>query len=301
MGNFATPTTVRQVLLLHYPHPAYSNERDIRECLDGRGRLDVWVRNYVFGQRLKYATVLLVQTETMRGRIRAVYPQVPDVRLLSNAYTPLTGQIHYTLPFEKGTGVRYLLCLSRYYPHKNSEVLVDVARLMRERNLPYRILLTIEPAQHRHARRLLDRIRREGLADWLTNIGTVPATGISSLHGQVDGVVLPTLLESLSATYVDALHVGLPIFTSRRDFAEAVCGDCAYYFDPLSAESIVAAIRSGFADPVLMQTKVVNGRLRSAAMPDWTTVAQTGLGIIQSLRDQTPDGEAARSATVSDY
>jgi len=292
MGNFATLTAVQQVLLLQYPHPAYPNEREVWDRLDWFGAVDVWVRNYVFGHRLNYASVLLVQTETIRKRIRAVYPQVPLVGLFPNAYTQLTGRVRYALPFVKKTGVRYLICLSRYYPHKNIEILIDVARLIREHKLPYRLLLTIEPGQHRNARRLLDRIRREGLSEYLINIGPVPTAAISSLHEQVDGLVLPTLLESFSATYADALHVGVPIFTSRRDFSEGICGDCAYYFDPLSAESIMAAIRNGFDDPLLMQTKVAAGRLRSAAMPDWTMVTRMGLAVIRSLADSAPNDSA---------
>ena len=292
MGNFATPTTVPQVVLLQYPHPAYADEREIWHCLSLLDALNVRVRNYVFGRRLRYASILLVQTETMQQRIRRRYPQLPAIGLLPNAYTQLTGQTEYILPFVKEPGQRYLMCLSRYYPHKNMEVLVDVARLIRQRSLPYRILLTIEPTQHRKARRLLDSIRHYGLADLLINIGTVPTTGIPSLHEQVDGLVLPTLLESFSATYVDAMHFGVPIFTSRRDFSEGICEDGAYYFDPLSARSIVSAITTGFADPVLMARKVEAGRLRSASLPDWADVAQLGLAVIRSQCDGVVDESA---------
>ena len=291
MGNFATPTLVRQAVLLQSPYPAYPNERDVWARLDGLDTLIIRVRNAVFGRRLKHAAVLLVQTETIRARIQTLYPQLPSVRLLPNAYAPLTGQTYYALPFVKEAGLWYLVCLSRYYTHKNIEVLVDVARLVRQRNLPYRILLTIEPAQHRNARRLLNRIRREGLSEYIINIGTAPMTGVASLYGQVDGLLLPTLLESFSATYVDAMHLGLPIFTSQRDFAEDVCGDYAYYFDPLSAESIVSAISRGFDDPALLQQTIANARLRSADLPDWTRVAQIGLDVIRSLNDQASADE----------
>jgi glycosyltransferase involved in cell wall biosynthesis len=293
MGNFATPTMVRQVVLLHYPHPAYPHEEEVWKRLGKLDSLNVRVRNYVFGQRLKYASVLLVQTETMQERIRRVYPQLLSIGLLPNAYTQLTGQTHYTRLFVREPGLRYLMCLSRYYAHKNIEVLIEVARLIRQRGLPYRILMTIEPAQHRNARRLLDGIRREGLTDLLINLGTVATSDIPWLHGQVDGLVLPTLLESFSATYVDAMHFGVPIFTSRRDFSEGICGDCAYYFDPLAAESIMSAITRGFDDPALMQRNVENGRLRSAALPDWTRVSQIGLDIIRALYEQDPHRSTA--------
>ncbi|RIV19387.1 glycosyltransferase [Fibrisoma montanum] len=283
MGNFATPVPGRQAVLLHYPHPAYPDEVDIWNRLDLFGKLNVWMRNQVFSRRIHYTDVLLVQTETIRQRIRQVYPDLPAIALLPNAYTTLRSQTTYALPFVKQLGFRYLMCLSRYYPHKNLEVLLDVARLIRDRNMPYRLLLTIEPTQHRKARRLLDQIERLGLTTTLINIGHVPATGIYSLHQQVDGLVLPTLLESFTATYVDALHFGLPIFTSRRDFSEEVCGDCAYYFDPLSAEDILDTIHAGFSNPFRMQRNIDRGRQRSAQLPDWPAVVQMGLESLYAL------------------
>jgi glycosyltransferase involved in cell wall biosynthesis len=283
MGNLAMPTSVPQLVLLHYPHPAYPHEREVWKRLDWFDLLTVGLRNYVFGQRLKYASVLFVQTEAMRARICTVYPKIPSVQVMPNAFTQLAGQHRYDLPVRKESGLRYLVCLSRYYAHKNIEILVVVARLIRARNLPYRILLTIEPSHHRRARRLLDRIRRENLTDLLINIGTVPATGLLSLHEQIDGLVLPTLLESFSATYVDAMQLGVPVFTSRRDFAETVCGPCAFYFDPLSATSIVDTICLAFGQPALLQHTIEQGRLRSATLPDWTTIAQRSLVSFRAL------------------
>ncbi|MFD2573461.1 glycosyltransferase [Spirosoma soli] len=283
MGNFATPTALPQVLLTQYPHPAYPNQRDVTDRLDWLEAVNVSVRNAVFGMRLKYVDVLLVQTETMRSRIRHVYPSLPAVELLPNAYTQLSHQTAYKLPRSKEPGIRYLLCLSRYYSHKNIEVLVDVAQQIAHREMPYRILLTIESEQHYKARWLLRRIQKERLDSVIYTIGNVPTTSIAALYTQVDGLVLPTLLESFSGTYVDAMHFGVPIFTSRRDFAEEVCGDCAYYFNPLSAEDILSTIDAGFKDNEQLLAKLKKGRLQSAKMPDWTTVTQMGLNAIESL------------------
>jgi len=55
-------------------------------------------------------------------------------------------------------------------------------------------------------------------------------------------LLLPTLLESFSATYVEAMSFDCPILTSDLDFARGVCGDAAVYFDPWNPESIKNAI-----------------------------------------------------------
>ncbi|GAB3503517.1 hypothetical protein GCM10027341_32760 [Spirosoma knui] len=286
MGNFATPTSVRQVLLLHYPHPAYPDEQEIWKRLGWSGTLTVRVRNVVFSQRLRYVDVLLVQTETIRKRIRTIYPQVPAIRLFPNAYTQLTGKTEFRLPSEKENNVRYLLCLSRYYTHKNLEILVEVADLIRQRDLPYRLLITIEPEQHPKARQLINRIERQAGRKVLINIGNVPTDCVASLYEQVEGLLLPTLLESFTSTYVDAMHFGVPIFTSRRDFSEEICGDCAYYFDPLSAEDILFTIHRAFNNPAQLEEHVASGRRRSMNLPTWTTVTQLGLHTMEMLHNQ---------------
>lgn len=296
MGNFATPTPVRQVLLLHYPHPAYPDETEVWHRLRGFDWLNVRVRNAVFDRRLPYTDTLLVQTRTMQTRIRRQYPAVSVVELLPNAYTQLTGQAMYQLPFVREPGHRYLLCLSRYYPHKNLEILVGVAHLIQQRNLPYRILLTIEPGQHRNARRLLAQINQQNLQSVLINLGAVSGNHVASLHGQVDGVLLPTLLESFTAIYADALHFGVPIFTSRRDFSVEICGNCAWYFDPLSARSIVDSLEVGFNNSGLLAQKIADGRARSARMPNWSMVAQSGLAILDHTLNGPP---GQRQATAS--
>ncbi|MCC5613456.1 glycosyltransferase, partial [Nostoc sp. CHAB 5834] len=224
-------------------------------------------------------------TETIRNRIKRLYPNLPAINLFPNAYTQLDNQLFYRLPFTKQAGIHYLICLSRYYPHKNIEVLVDVARLICEKNLPYRILITIEAEQHRKAARLLENIKNEDLGDILINIGTVPPTSIASLHKQVDALILPTLLESFSATYVDAMHFGLPVFTSSRDFSREICDECAYYFDPLSADDILRVVENGFENHALMMEKTTQGQLRSLKMPDWRSVTQDGIDAIRSVCD----------------
>ncbi|GAB3252257.1 hypothetical protein GCM10027347_11210 [Larkinella harenae] len=287
MGNFPSSVACKQVVLLHLSHLAYPHDQLLWKKLGYEILFKIKLRTWVFKRRIKHADVLLVQTNTMRTRMRQLYTQLPTVQLFPNAYTLLKSHSAYTLPARKQAGLIYLLCLSRYYLHKNLEILVDVAQIIKEKQLPYRIFLTIEPDQHPNAKRLLAQIARESLDDILISIGNVPADGIASVYQQVDGLIMPTLLESFSATYVDAMHFGVSIFTSRRDFAEEVCGESAHYFDPHSAQNIVETIHAGYADEALRQYKIAEGRLRSTTLPDWPTVSRTCWELLQSLAENT--------------
>ncbi|GAB3891001.1 hypothetical protein GCM10028803_02370 [Larkinella knui] len=287
MGNFPSPVAQKQVVLLHLPHLAYPEDRALWKQVGLEIIFKIKLRNWVFKRRLVHVETLLVQTNTMQERLHRIYPQLPSIQLFPNAYTLLTSQTTYELPVKKQAGLIYLMCLSRYYPHKNLEILVAVARLIKEQRLPYRIFLTIEAWQHRRAKQLLEQIASESLQNILIPIGNVPADCVASLYQQVEGLLLPTLLESFTATYVDAMHFGVSIFTSQRDFAEEVCGEAAFYFDPLSAQRIVDTIHAGYTNEALRQRKITEGRLRSTTLPDWTEVSRTCWNLLLSLAERT--------------
>jgi glycosyltransferase involved in cell wall biosynthesis len=85
---------------------------------------------------------------------------------------------------------------------------------------------------------------------------------------------------------VDAMHFERTIFTSNRDFAQEVCGEAAYYFDPLSSEDIVQTIEKAFANPAERINKIVIGKQRVQTFPDWKAVAQMYLNELKKLHEQ---------------
>jgi glycosyltransferase involved in cell wall biosynthesis len=95
---------------------------------------------------------------------------------------------------------------------------------------------------------------------------------------------LPTLLESFTATYVEAMHFRRPILTSDLDFAHAVCGDAALYFDPWSPESIRSAIERLRVDSALADDLVARGSARLARLfRSWEEIAAGLLVELQQI------------------
>jgi glycosyltransferase involved in cell wall biosynthesis len=73
----------------------------------------------------------------------------------------------------------------------------------------------------------------------------------------MDAVIFPSLLECFSATPLEAMVMGKPLFASDRPFNREVCHSHAHYFDPLSPASAATAIAkvfaNGVADPRALQ------------------------------------------------
>ena len=124
------------------------------------------------------------------------------------------------------------------------------------------------PANQQRLQLFLQRVRTELLDDIIETIGHVPAEKINSVCGEHDGMLLPTLLESFSGTYAEAMHNGLPIFTSNLDFAKGICKDSTFYFNPLDTDDILDAITNAWSNPSLIEEKL-QGKTIVNAMPGW--------------------------------
>jgi glycosyltransferase involved in cell wall biosynthesis len=172
------------------------------------------------------------------------------------------------------------LCLARYYPHKNLEVLVEaMKRLSAHSRWPARCLLTIHPDQHPGARKLLRRIDSERLEQILVNIGPLDGNEVVEAYRSADVLILPSLLESFGRTYLEAMQFDLPILTSDRDFAHEVCAGAALYFDPLDPESVARSMARIMEDTELGDRLAAERRL--IPIPSWDDVAARFVDVLE--------------------
>ena len=295
MGNFAVPSNRKQVVLFMWPYATYP-EGEVWERMSWKEVRTRRAKMATFRRRLKYADVVAPQTQTSADRLRRFYPEIKDLKIVPTAVafnevkkplgTERRDKIDWDRPRKK------LLCLSRYYPHKNLEILVDLARLIKKHGKSYSVITTIANDHHMGAEQLLKRIEEEDLQEVIVNIGPVPMDEVPTLYEHTNGLLLPTLLESFSGTYVDAMFMRKPIFTSERDFARDVCGDAAFYFDPLSAGHMLEVIESAFNNSELIEQTCTAGYERVSGFPDWHQVADMYLDLLAETAASTYATEA---------
>jgi glycosyltransferase involved in cell wall biosynthesis len=176
-----------------------------------------------------------------------------------------------------------LICLTRYYAHKNLEIIVETFRAHRDNLKNVVVFLTIPSDQSHEANHLLRAIHRAGVEDQIINLGYIEQSEIPAYFGNCHALLFPTLLESFSTTYLEAMHCGLPILTSDLDFAHEVCGPAALYFDPWSPDSIAEAIIRLRSDEPLRRDLAEAGRQQLARVHhhSWDDMAET---IVSDLR-----------------
>lgn len=129
-----------------------------------------------------------------------------------------------------------ILFLTANYPHKNMKILPEMISILKnEYGLQdFQILLTLQPE---------DVNFPEETNAHITYLGRVPLQKIPSLYRQSHLVLIPTLLEIFSTTYLEAMFMKKPIIASDMPFARDICGNSAYFCaatDPASyAEAVV--------------------------------------------------------------
>lgn len=265
MGDLIVHTEVKQIYIFDWPyaldvHPKVWGGMNLLDWLSRRVKL------LLVKQDFNKPDIVIAQTDFIKNRLKELY-SLQDVRVINNAVTINVAPDDEVLDFALPLGIR-LIYPTVYYPHKNLEMLLDLGGLIKASKLNYRIVTTINP-DTASSRRFLDSIAELGLQGIITNIGQVPLTQMHSLYKQCDALVMPTLLESFSIVYLEAMHYGLPVFTSDMWFAQAVCGDAAEYFDPFNAADIFRSIKKVMQHPSIKSALIAAGEQQLASFPTW--------------------------------
>lgn len=149
-----------------------------------------------------------------------------------------------------------LLTITANYPHKNLRIAVDALKILKASNpeLKVRFVFTITEEQYVE---IPDELR-----DSFVFLGPVRINQCPHLYLQADIMFQPSLLECFSATYAEAMKMDVPILTTDLGFAHSLCGDAAYYYSPVDADALAAAIVDMSKDENLRRRLVGNGKQR---------------------------------------
>lgn len=149
-----------------------------------------------------------------------------------------------------------LLTISYPYPHKNLGITIEIAKVLKKKysDFKFRFIITID-------KNSFYEIPQE-LSDCFELIGKVDITECPSLYEQANIMFLPTLIESFSASYPEAMRMNVPIVTTDLGFARGLCGDAAAYYSALSAEDAADVIYRVYIDFEYRNNLIINGKIQ---------------------------------------
>lgn len=146
-----------------------------------------------------------------------------------------------------------------YYPHKNLEILVDVAKeleIQQLKNIRFNFLID---ENSKIWKKILADAKVKGVEQFFYTFGPVQNSKMVELYKDTDFVLLPTVAEASTAVYPESFISHKVLLTSKVDFALELCGDAAIYFDPYDALDIAKQIIYIVNSPMLQKNLVEKG------------------------------------------
>lgn len=173
----------------------------------------------------------LFQTETSRkGFCKRFWWPVDKTSILQNAL----GEnffVHKVVGDNKKYKPFKIFVPSAYYSHKNLEIIFDICRFLKNSKSEKDIIfVTTAPADSSFAQ----RIKRFGLDEVIQNIGPYTYNDAYTLYENAGAVFIPSILETFSTSYLEAIAMEKPLIVADRSFSREVCGNYAHYYSPLS-------------------------------------------------------------------
>ena len=229
----------------------------------------------------KEADILIVETSDAKQKI-SKYLNIDEAKLkvVSNTYHEIFNSHNFPnfrVPPKKENEFRFVT-ISANYLHKNLDIIKQVIPVLKAKKLNVSFWLTIPDKEFRHT--------FFGFDKWIKNIGPVDINFVPSLYNQCDALFLPTLLETFTASYPEAMKMGKPILTSDLSFAHDICGNAAEYFNPLDTEDIANKIEQIIIDYKRRELLVKNGYIQLNKFETSKSRAEKYLKICQEICQQ---------------
>jgi O-antigen biosynthesis alpha-1,2-mannosyltransferase len=197
-----------------------------------------------------------------------------------------------------GLPPRFLLYCGAVYPPKNFTRLIRAyAKVGPARNVP----LVIAGGSNRFLSE--DELRepqRQGIADWVRWIGWLDNAELPAVYRLAEGLLLPSLYESVGMPVMEAMACGCPTLTANRYGTLELAEGASVLVEPESVDAIAAGIVRLLEDQPL-RAALRRAGLERAQQFTWQRTAAQVMQVLESLprvRRPTEDPETATPVSV---
>lgn len=174
---------------------------------------------------------------------------------------------------------QYVLLVGASYPHKNMERAIEAFCSIRDR-FP-ETSLVVAGGRPAYVQRLRAHATAVGL-EAVRFIEYVPGADLPALYSGARLLLYPSLYEGFGLPPLEAMACGCPVVASRVSSIPEVCGDAAYYIEPLRVESIAEGIQRVMEDESLCLALRLAGLQRVKAF-SWEETARGVYRVLSAL------------------
>ena len=187
---------------------------------------------------LRRAKYIITQTETVKGGLLRV-TGLPEnrVKVVPNVLPAILQDIDPT-SLDRDSKWVNVAAVGGQMPHKNFEIIPEVLRILKEKyQLSTVRFHTTLPAESGVWWRIENGLKKYGVEENVMNHGCLKLTELADLYRHCRFCFLPTVLETFSASTIEAMYFDLKTVASDLPFNTEVMKDASLYFEPMKPES----------------------------------------------------------------
>ena len=154
--------------------------------------------------------------------------------------------------FRKYLVSNYFLAVGPTYPHKNFEFLIKTYHSLDD-SVKVKHPLVIAGGKKKYLGKLKRLVRELQLEERVRFLGYVPNELMPNLYREAHLLLFPSLYEGFGFPLLEAMACGCPVIAAQSSSIPEVCGEAAFYFDPVDQSSLAHAISKAVNDEELMQ------------------------------------------------
>lgn len=260
-------------------HVIYSNSL-YRKRLRLKNRIFFDIKNKILlYYTKKNSKNFVVETQSAQQILRSLVGSSSKVYCVSNTYPAvydtLSKWTNTDLPPKDNNEIRFVYICSNY-PHKNIQILPKVISELKEldKTHKYKIILSINENEL--------AISEEQKQHFIF-LGKLDVNKCPMIYETADALLMPSLIETFSASYLEAMKMKCPILTSDIDFAHDICKEAAIYFNPLDPYDIAKKIHRFISNNRLRQSLINKGSNQLLKFPSAEKKAQQYFEICKQI------------------
>lgn len=215
-------------------------------------KIRMWLYGIMQRFLLRKAKYIITQTETVKGGLLRVTNLSSDkVKVVPNVLPPVWQSVDPT-PLKSDDHWIDVAAIGGPMPHKNLEIIPDVLDFLdREFDVHNVRFHTVLPTDSDVWNRIETGLKAHGREDCMVNHGNVKQEELSDLYRRCQLCFLPSVLETFSASAIEAMYFDLKTVATDLPFNKEVMKDSSLYYEPMNAKSAAEQIAKLVADETL--------------------------------------------------
>lgn len=234
--------------------------KDLKQFINFKSLFRLLFQRFFFKISLKTADAVYTQTDTIKERLFKQYNPQILVKKISKAVLIDSEKPEIK---NKAKKVFRFVYVTANYPHKNILTIIKAFKLLAREYNNIELSITISLDEFKRSYKKDVDIKESYFTNKISFLGWLDRNELVDLYLNSDVALVPSLFESFSGSYIEAMYYELPLIVSDLDFAREICGKAAIYVAPTDEKGWYLSMKKLILDNNLREELKNNGKEQS--------------------------------------